>query len=1158
MKKKTRYKSADGKRYPPLRILLLAEIVTLLGQYAYGATQLSQYGITWTFDRDYTVGQFATGDYWVVGPVTIAGINPPSENVGGRIKNGSMLNPDPTRGDDQGYDSDLDGELGSNSNPYIESLNVARKNGMPLSPSNTLTVQPGSSIISTISVENPASPNPWIQTAAVLTVLDAPASSGSFRPPYVGTDKTIRFNKSQLNYSLLAKLAPVATTPSSSEFNTWFERPWIDYVGSADGRLQHPRDNMVDNGYGRDMATRIGEASLILQLNFTDPQKETLLIGLVQYGIDLYGVVESGATTMWWQDGGHGGGRKWPILFAGLMLDDPNMKAIGSRAYNDPYFGEDHTTFYVEETSPGVYNNGLGGYSAGDVGLAEYGKWHNTIYASSWENKEWDAPGYYRCCCHATAFGGIVLSAHIMEGTASAKTLWNHKALFDYQDRYMDVEAQLSGDGHGVGGWKRQYSRFAEEMWDTYRAGYGCVWTRDNPSDIYSNGYNPCDLDSVPPLAPANLATTGQTESSITLSWTAPAAASDGDLASGYKIYRNGTHVGTALTNSFQDTGLAAQTTYNYDVNSLDDVGNESVSGATGTFSTAADDNPPSVVSVSANQTSVEIVFNEAMDQSSAENSDNYSINKGISVNAASLGADLVTVTLTTSSHADDAYTLTITNVKDAGGNTMSQTAVQYVYGLVGYWKFDDGAGTQAVDSSGRGNHGTLVNGPYWTTGKVGGALGFDGANDYVEIGAQDVSFPWTASFWVKREDSSNTNAALLDSINYSLKLEQYPSTNKVGFTAYGVADYTFNYEAPTGTWVHLVFVGSQAETRLYVNGTSADAVSTGISCPVARISSTTASRPLKGVIDEVRVYSRGLNAAEVLNLYNQASPPDTNGPVISSVQSSNITSVGATITWVTDENSNSQVEYGLDPNYGNTTELDANLVTSHSVALTDLVSETLYYYRVKSKDAAENESISEPNTFTTAGVVIHTLSVSSTAGGSVTTPGEAGPYPYSYGESASIIAQADPNYHFVSWTGTAVTAGKVAGPGSASTTVTMHGDYTVQANFTINQHTLTVSSTAGGSVTTPGEAGPYPYSYGQSASIIAQADPNYHFVSWTGTAVTAGKVASPGSASTTVTMHGDYTVQANFAINQHTLTVSSTTGGSVTTPGEAGPYPYD
>src|SRR5690349_16688012 len=53
---------------------------------------------------------------------------------------------------------------------------------------------------------------------------------------------------------------------------------------------------------------------------------------------------------------------------------------------------------------------------------------------------------------------------------------------------------------------------------------------------------------------------------------------------------------------------------------------------------------------------------------------------------------------------------------------------------VVGYWKLDDGTGTVAADSSGQGNNGTLVNGPTWTAGKVGGALQFDGVNDVVDV----------------------------------------------------------------------------------------------------------------------------------------------------------------------------------------------------------------------------------------------------------------------------------------------------------------------------------------------------------------------------------------------------------------------------------------
>jgi hypothetical protein len=38
---------------------------------------MTQYGITWTFDGVYLYGQFVNGDYWVVGPAIIVGINPP-------------------------------------------------------------------------------------------------------------------------------------------------------------------------------------------------------------------------------------------------------------------------------------------------------------------------------------------------------------------------------------------------------------------------------------------------------------------------------------------------------------------------------------------------------------------------------------------------------------------------------------------------------------------------------------------------------------------------------------------------------------------------------------------------------------------------------------------------------------------------------------------------------------------------------------------------------------------------------------------------------------------------------------------------------------------------------------------------------------------------
>jgi len=79
---------------------------------------------------------------------------------------------------------------------------------------------------------------------------------------------------------------------------------------------------------------------------------------------------------------------------------------------------------------------------------------------------------------------------------------------------------------------------------------------------------------------------------------------------------------------------------------------------------------------------------------------------------------------------------------------------------------------------------------------------------------------------------------------------------------------------------------------------------------------------------------------------------------------------------------------------------------------------------------------------------------------------------------------------------------------------------------------TLTTSATAGGIVTIPG-IGTYTYPNDTDANIIASTNANYHFVNWTGMAAAAGKVANPNSPDTTVFMDANYTVQADFAIDQ-------------------------
>jgi hypothetical protein len=106
-----------------------------------------------------------------------------------------------------------------------------------------------------------------------------------------------------------------------------------------------------------------------------------------------------------------------------------------------------------------------------------------------------------------------------------------------------------------------------------------------------------------------------------------------------------------------------------------------------------------------------------------------------------------------------------------------------------------------------------------------------------------------------------------------------------------------------------------------------------------------------------------------------------------------------------------------------------------------------------------------------------------------------------------------------------------------------------------IDQYDLTISSTSGGSVIIPGE-GTFPYDEGMAVDLIAETEEGYQFVRWTGDVDT---IANVNAASTTITMQGDYTIAANFAIPpiQYSLIITSTNGGSVTEPGE-GTFTYD
>jgi fibronectin type 3 domain-containing protein len=104
----------------------------------------------------------------------------------------------------------------------------------------------------------------------------------------------------------------------------------------------------------------------------------------------------------------------------------------------------------------------------------------------------------------------------------------------------------------------------------------------------------------------------------------------------------------------------------------------------------------------------------------------------------------------------------------------------------------------------------------------------------------------------------------------------------------------------------------------------------------------------------------------------------DVTPPVLSAINSSALTSSSVSVGWTTDENSNSQVDYGISASYGFSSPLNSSLSTSHNVNLSSLSASTVYHYVVKSRDASGNLAVSSDQTFTTsAGSVSDTIAPS-------------------------------------------------------------------------------------------------------------------------------------------------------------------------------------
>ena len=131
--------------------------------------------------------------------------------------------------------------------------------------------------------------------------------------------------------------------------------------------------------------------------------------------------------------------------------------------------------------------------------------------------------------------------------------------------------------------------------------------------------------------------------------------------------------------------------------------------------------------------------------------------------------------------------------------------------------------------------------------------------------------------------------------------------------------------------------------------------------------------------VKSVDVFGNGPSASADF-IFKTAAGPDRTPPSVSSVRVLSVTSSGATVSWTTDEPSNSLVEYGADTFYGRT-QTSKLFVQTHTVELSGLSPNTLYHFRVSSSDPAGNPSP------TGADATFTTLKTGGGGGGGTTPP---------------------------------------------------------------------------------------------------------------------------------------------------------------------------
>ena len=566
----------------------------------------------------------------------------------------------------------------------------------------------------------------------------------------------------------------------------------------------------------------------------------------------------------------------------------------------------------------------------------------------------------------ATTFDGVTLRVYVngslSDSTAVAGSI-----------RTSSGSLRLGGNSRG--------SRWFEGQIDEVRIYNRALSSAELQTDA-TTPISPPPADAQPPTAPSGLAITGQTTSSITLSWN---ASSDNVAVAGYGRYRGGVLVNGAEGTTHTYSDLACGTSYTLGVDAYDAAGNRSpVNSVTAATSPCADTSPPSgptgVAVQGQTQTTITVGWNASSDNVGVTGYGRYREGGLISSGAGTSYTFSGLVCGTSYSLAVDAF--------DAAGNRSARTSITASTdtcpppssSLVAAYSFDAGSGSTLADTSGHGNTGSIEGATWTTAGRNGGALSFDGVDDLVTIvdaRTLDLTTGMTLEAWVRPIAAGSWRTVVTKEQVGNLVYGLFSSSNAgqpAAIVSIGASPLQDIVRSPNpldlSTWTHLATTYDGALLRLYVNGVQVASETVTGSYP-------NSAGPLQiggnrvwpewfqGQIDDLRVYNRALTAGELAIDMNTPvgggstppppPPPDTQAPTApGGLAVGGQTQNSFTLTWNAATDNVAVTGYGV---YRNGASVGSTGAGTRSFSFTGLACGTTYSVAVDATDAAGNRS---------------------------------------------------------------------------------------------------------------------------------------------------------------------------------------------------------